>query len=145
MRSLLLPSFNRAFRRGLHTTTFVTCGFSRSYNQAAQVPSSNVTCRLPRSPWTNWRMVLALVSRMDSITSYARRIQDRDRDRFLVNIQADILRAIHRGCSFLEGLRRTLQTYSKRGALLYCVGFSECGPGAAWGGPHLMGWSAADL
>src|SRR5712692_4465382 len=52
----------------------------------------------------------------------ARRIQDRDRDRFLVNIQADILCAIHRGCSFLKGLRRTLQTYSKRGALLYCVG-----------------------
>src|SRR5207245_10528628 len=69
MRSLLLPSFNRAFRRGLHTTTFVTCGFSRSYNQAAQVPSSKVTCRLPRSPRINSRMVLALVLRMDSLTS----------------------------------------------------------------------------
>ena len=26
-----------------HTTTSVTCGFSRSYNQAAQIPSSKVT------------------------------------------------------------------------------------------------------
>jgi hypothetical protein len=28
----------------------VTCGFNRSYHQAAQVPSSNVTCKSPRSP-----------------------------------------------------------------------------------------------
>jgi NTE family protein len=31
----------------LHITIFVTCGLSGSYNQAAQLPSSNVTCRLP--------------------------------------------------------------------------------------------------
>jgi hypothetical protein len=48
-----------AFFRGLHTTTSVTCGFSRPYNQAAQVPSSNVTCKSPRSPWINSRVVLA--------------------------------------------------------------------------------------
>src|SRR5947209_10950306 len=59
----------------------------------------------------------------------AGRIQDRDRDRFLVNIHADILRAVHTGCSFLEGLRRTLKPYSIWGALLYCVGLSECGSG----------------
>src|SRR3989440_2578919 len=62
MRSLLLPSFSKAFFRGLHTTSSVTCGFSRSYNQPAQVPSSNVRCTSPPSPWINCRMVLALVS-----------------------------------------------------------------------------------
>src|SRR5208282_2263871 len=54
---------------GLHTTSTLTCGFSRSYNQAAQVPSSKVTCRSPRSPLRNSRMVRALVSIVDSITS----------------------------------------------------------------------------
>jgi len=37
-------------------------------NQAAQVLFSQ-NCRLPRSPWTNWRIVMALVSKTDSITS----------------------------------------------------------------------------
>ena len=69
IRSLLLPSFSRAFRRGLHTTSSVTCGLIKSYNQAAQVPSSKVTCRLPRSPLRKSRMVMALVSIVHSITS----------------------------------------------------------------------------
>jgi hypothetical protein len=38
--SLLLPSFYKALRRGLHTRTCCTCGCSRSYSHAAQVPSS---------------------------------------------------------------------------------------------------------
>src|ERR1700691_1700037 len=69
MRSLLLPSLSRAFRRGLHTTSSVTCGLIRSYDQAAQVPSSKVTCRLPRRPLRKSRMVMALVSIVDSMTS----------------------------------------------------------------------------
>jgi len=40
-----------AFFRGSHTTNFITSGFSKSYNQAAEVPSSNVTCTSPRSPY----------------------------------------------------------------------------------------------
>src|SRR5271156_3985214 len=56
-------------RRGLHTTSSATCGLIRSYNQAAQVPSSNVTCKLPRRPLRKPRMVLALVSIVHSITS----------------------------------------------------------------------------
>src|SRR5215472_14673298 len=67
--SFLLPSFNRAFRRGLQTSTSCTCGFSRSYSQAAQVPSSQVTCSSPRRPWINCRRLVALVSTMDSIAS----------------------------------------------------------------------------
>src|SRR5438874_11877148 len=67
MRSLLFPSFSRAFLRGLQTTTLATWGLSRSYSQAAQVPSSKVTDKVTRSPAKNSRMVEAFVSRMDSI------------------------------------------------------------------------------
>src|SRR5450631_4272296 len=88
--SLLLPSFNKALRRGLQTTMCCTCGCSRSYSQAAQVPSSQVTWSSPRRPWRNCRMLLALVSRMVSMTS------------FLVHVHADILDlATH--CSCLLG------------------------------------------
>ena len=38
-------------------------------SQAAEVPSSKVTDKVPRSPAKNSRMVAALVSRMDSITN----------------------------------------------------------------------------
>src|SRR5260221_4469546 len=69
MRSLLLPTFNKAFRRGLHTTNRATCGFSRSYSQAAAVPSSNVTCKSPRKPSINCRIMLAFVSMTYSITT----------------------------------------------------------------------------
>ena len=67
MRSLLFPSLSRAFFRGLHTTNLSTCGLSRSYSHAAQVPSSKVTDRVPRNPAKNSRMVAAFVSRMDSM------------------------------------------------------------------------------
>src|SRR5215472_10920965 len=40
---------------------------SKSYNQAAQVPSSKVTNKVPRSPPKNSSMVEAFVSRMDSM------------------------------------------------------------------------------
>src|SRR5450755_5036638 len=59
-----------AFLRGSHTTNFVTCGFSKSYNQAAEVPSSKVTCKSPRSPSINCRIMLALVSIKLSITIF---------------------------------------------------------------------------
>jgi hypothetical protein len=57
------------FFRGSHTSNFVTCGFNRSYNQAADIPSSNVTCKSPRSPSINCRIMLAFVSMTDSITT----------------------------------------------------------------------------
>src|SRR5665213_1396183 len=59
-----------AFFRGSHTSTFVTCGFNRSYNQAAEVPSSNVTCKSPRSPSKHCRIMLAFVSMTHSITIF---------------------------------------------------------------------------
>src|SRR6187399_941172 len=57
------------FFRGSHTTNFVTCGFNRSYNHAADVPSSKVTCKSPRSPSINCRIMLAFVSMTHSITT----------------------------------------------------------------------------
>jgi group II intron reverse transcriptase/maturase len=68
--SLLLPSFMELFFRGSHTTIFVTRGLSRSYNQAAEVPSSKVTCTSPRSPSTNCKIMLAFVSITHSITIF---------------------------------------------------------------------------
>src|ERR1700685_2227834 len=103
MRSLWLPAFSKAFFRGLHTTSSVTCGFSRSYNQPAQVPSSNVRCISARSPRINCRMVLALGSMTHSITTLPGEIYDGDKNAFLVRAQADIFSASHRGCSFLVG------------------------------------------
>ena len=50
------------------TTTRVTCGFSRLCSQAAHVPSSKVTCELPRRPRRNCRIVSPLLSRLASIT-----------------------------------------------------------------------------
>src|SRR5258705_508864 len=66
--SFLFPCL--LFFRGSHTTSFVTCGFSRSYNQVAQVPSSKVTCNSPRRPWIKSRMAFALVSITHSMTIF---------------------------------------------------------------------------
>src|SRR5437773_9561852 len=80
--SLLLPSFSKAFLRGSHTTTFVTCGLSRSYNHAAQVPSSKVTCKSPPSPRINCRMVIALVFEDGLHHQFPRTIHHCDRNCF---------------------------------------------------------------
>src|SRR5580704_14611389 len=68
--SLLLPSFNKALRRGLQTTISLTWGLSTSYSHAAQVPSSNVTCSSPRSPCRKSSTVLDLFSTIDSMTNF---------------------------------------------------------------------------
>src|ERR1700683_3538474 len=47
-------------------------GWSRSCNQAAQVPSSKATYKLPHRPLMNWRIVSAFVSRIASITRFPR-------------------------------------------------------------------------
>src|SRR5215471_5433725 len=59
-----------AFFRGSQTINSVTCGFTRSYSQAAEVPSSNVTCKSPRSPSIHCRIMLAFVSMTHSITIF---------------------------------------------------------------------------
>ena len=47
-----------------------TPGLQQILEQAAQVPSSQVTCNSPRRPWRNCGMQLALVSMTDSITTF---------------------------------------------------------------------------
>src|ERR1700730_3778869 len=45
----------------------------RSCNQAAEVPSSKVTDKLPCSPWRNSRIVAAFVSRILSMINFPRK------------------------------------------------------------------------
>src|ERR1700733_11465461 len=107
------------FFRGSHTTNFVTCGFNRSYNQAADVPSSKVTCKSPRSPSINCRIMLAFVSMTHSITTLP--------TEFLTAIEILSLSTsmpiylmvlVIKGCSFLDGLRQAPKPYSTKGTLL---------------------------
>jgi hypothetical protein len=69
IRSLLLPSFKRAFFRGSQTTSRLTWGFRRSCNQAADVPSSKVNDRVPCNPSMNSTIVAAFVSSKHSMIS----------------------------------------------------------------------------
>src|ERR1700684_3869528 len=127
MRSLLLPSFSRALRRGLHTTSSLTCGLIKSYNQAAQVPSSNVTCRLPRRPFRKSRMVMALVSITHSITSLPEEFRTAMQIASLcTSIPIYFTLSIKRVLLSVVGSVRAEHSkpYSKRGALLYRVGLS---------------------
>src|ERR1039457_2233854 len=126
MRSFLFPTFSRAFFRGLHTSTSLTWGLSKSCSHAAQVPSSKVTCKLPHSPWINWRMVVAFVSTTHSITSLP--VESRT--------AAEIVAWCTSNPIYLASFIRVLlsvgvdandQTLLQRGALLYCVGLSEYG------------------
>src|SRR6266849_9294110 len=68
--SFLLSSLMEAFFRGSQTINSVTCGFRRSYSQAAEVPSSNVTCKSPCRPSIHCRIMLAFVSMTHSITIF---------------------------------------------------------------------------
>src|SRR5215475_11444711 len=115
MRSLLLP-FLTAFFRVLHTRTSVTWGFSRSYNQVAQVPSSKTTRKSPRSPSRNCRRVLALVSTTHSITILPLEFLTAIEVLSVCTSIPIYLMLVIKGCSFLEFEQRT-QNVLQRGAL----------------------------
>src|SRR6266404_7571496 len=117
IRSLLLP-FLEAFFRVLHTRTSVTCGFSKSYNQVAQVPSSNVTRTSPRSPSMNCRMVLALVSMTQSINTLPTEFLTAIEMLSLCTSKPIYLVLIVLGRSFLSELRNRSRKLLQRGALL---------------------------
>src|SRR4030095_13608180 len=68
--SLWLPSLMESFFRGSHTSNFVTCGFSKSYNQAAEVPSSKREVHAPRNPSISSRIMLPFVAITHSITIF---------------------------------------------------------------------------
>src|ERR1035438_5291152 len=69
MASLLLPAFNSAFLRGLHTTRCATRLTSKSYSHPECVPSSKVTYNVPRSPCRKSRIAEARVAMTDCITN----------------------------------------------------------------------------
>src|SRR5580693_7996021 len=119
IRSFLLPCL--LFFRGSHTTSFATCGFSRSYNQVAQVPSSKVTCNSPRSPWIKSRMTFALVSITHSITIFPASFLTAIEILSLCTSMPIYLVLVIR--VFLSGGVRAERSkpYSQRGSLLYCV------------------------
>src|ERR1700756_5343468 len=121
-----MPSCNNAFLRGSQTTSLVTWGFSRSYNQAAQVPSSKVTCTSPRSPSTNCRIMLAFVSMTHSIAILpAAFLTAIEMLSLCTSKPIYLVVLVIKGCSFLDGLRQAPKPYSKRGTLLYCVGLPD--------------------
>src|SRR6476620_10554000 len=107
------------FFRGSHTTNLLTCGFNKSYNQAAEVPSSKVTCTSPRSPSINCTIMLALVSMTHSITTLPTAFRTAIEMLSLCTSIPIYLVLVIKGVPPLERLRQVLKTYSTRGALLY--------------------------
>src|SRR5499425_1132782 len=116
IRSLLLPSLSSAFFRGLQTSTPETRGFSKSYNQAAQVPSSKVTRKSPRSPSMNCKIVLALVSMTLSITTLPTEFLTQIETLSLCTSSPIYLTLVIKGCSFLEKFEQGTQNVLQRGA-----------------------------
>ena len=117
---ITLTAILEVFFRGLQTSTSVTWGFSKSCNQAAQVPSSKVTRKSPRSPSMNCRIVLALVSMTHSITSLPTEFLTAIEMLSVCTSMPIYLALVIKGCSFLEKFEQALKTYSK-GAPSYNV------------------------
>src|ERR1700689_4290458 len=116
-----------AFFRGSHTTNFVTFGESTSDGQAAEVPSSNVTCKSPRSPSINCRIMLALVSITHSITIFPAAFLTAIEMLSLCTSIPIYFLSFNMRVLLSEGVDANDQNLLQRGALLYCVVFSECG------------------
>src|ERR1700676_1981667 len=111
-----------AFFRGSHTTNFVTWGFSKSYNQAAEVPSSNVTCKSPRSPSKNCKIMLAFVSMTHSIPIFPETFMTAIEILSLCTSIPIYLVLVIKGCSFLDEVEPNTQNLLQKGRPLYCVG-----------------------
>src|ERR1700722_4096582 len=123
IRSFLFPCL--LFFRGSHTTSFVTCGFSRSYNQVAQVPSSKVTCNSPRSPWIKSRMTFAFVSITHSITSFPASFLTAIEMLSLCTSMPIYLVPVIKGCSFLEGFEPNTLNLTPKGRPFYIASCGE--------------------
>src|SRR6202158_1190466 len=115
-----------AFFRGSHTTNSVTCGFSKSYNQAAQVPSSNVTCKSPRSPSINCRITLAFVSITHSITIFPAPFLTAIEILSLWTSIPIYFLSFNMRVLLSVGVDANDQNLLQRGALLYCVREHKC-------------------
>src|SRR5260370_20921690 len=110
-----------AFFRGSHTTNSVTCGFSTSYNQEAEVRSSNVTCRSPRSPSINCRIMLAFVSITHSITIFPAPFLTAIEMLSLWTSIPIYFLSFNMRVLLSVGVDANDQNLLQRGALLYCV------------------------
>src|ERR1700694_928651 len=110
-----------AFFRGSHTTNSVTCGLSKSYNQAAQVPSSNVTCKSPRSPSINCRITLVFVSITHSITIFPASFLTAIEMLSLCTSIPIYFLSFNMRVLLSVGVDANDQNLLQRGALLYCV------------------------
>src|SRR6202162_5546085 len=119
--SFLFPCL--LFFRGSHTTSFVTCGFNRSYNQVAQVPSSKVTCNSPRSPWIKSRMMLALVSITHSITIFPAAFLTAIEILSLCTSMPIYFLLSIEGVPFWRGFELTTQNPTPKGAPFYIASF----------------------
>src|SRR5712664_3970291 len=115
--SFLFPCL--LFFRGSHTTSLVTCGFNRSYNQVAQVPSSKVTCNFPCKPWIKSRMAFALVSITHSITIFPTSFLTAIEILSLCTSKPIYLVPVIKGCSFLEGFEPNTQNLTPKGRPFY--------------------------
>src|ERR1700692_3394210 len=116
-----------AFFRGSHTPNFVTCGFSKSYNQAVEVPSSNVTCKSPRSPLINCRIMLAFVSMTHAITIFPASFLTAIEMLSLCTSMPIYFLSFNMRVLLSVGVDASDQNLPQRGALLYCVRLSPCG------------------
>jgi hypothetical protein len=90
-----LSDFSQAFWRGWPTVTGVTCGLSRSYHPAAQVPSSKVNPQVAAPPADKLHHGGRLGFQDGFHHPLAGGIPHRPRDRVFVNVPADILRTLH--------------------------------------------------
>lgn len=91
MRSFLLPSLNRAALRESQTTTRFTCGFSRSCNQAANVPSSKASDNVSVQALDELNKSVGLGLQYAFHEQIAVSIADRSRDSGLMYVHANIL------------------------------------------------------
>jgi hypothetical protein len=66
----------------------------------AQVPSSKVTDKVPRSPARNSRMVETFVSKMDSMTTLPLESLTANRSGCLMHVESNIFFTVHEGASF---------------------------------------------
>src|SRR3984893_6282990 len=94
---------------------------SKSYNQAAQVPSSNVTCKSPRSPSTNSRIALVFVSITHSITIFPASFLTAIEMLSLCTSIPIYFLSFNMRVLLSVGVDANDQNLLQRGALLYCV------------------------
>src|SRR6516225_9377417 len=113
--SLLLPSFNKALRRGSQTSTRVTWACSRSYSQAAQLPFFPGHMQLAPQTVDELQNAAGFGFHNRLHHQLATAVQHGDHHRFLVHVHADILDvATHSVASLRERTSRSTESFPPR-------------------------------